>query len=66
MEDPNDTDLIEQLRLMEKQAHELVAQQYKVERLLKNALEKTPYRHHKILEEGSTGGSDESSQSFSA
>jgi hypothetical protein len=66
MEDSNDSDLIEQLRLMEKQAHELVAQQYKVEKLLKNALGKAPYRHHKILQEGNTGGSDESSPSFSA
>ena len=66
MEDAEATDLIEQLRLMEKQAHELVAQQHKVETLLRHALEKSPARHHKIVAERTGLGGEGSPQVFSA
>jgi hypothetical protein len=65
MEDVEATDLIEQLRLMEKQAHELVAQQYKVERMLKDALEKAPERQQRIVGERIAPGGEESSPGFS-
>jgi hypothetical protein len=65
MDDIETTDLIEQLRLMEKQAHELVAQQYKVESLLKNALHRSPERHHEIVAENNAPLDDASSEAIS-
>ncbi len=65
MDDVETADLIEQLRLMEKQAHELVAQQYKVESLLKNALHRSPQRYHEIVAEHNAPLDDASSQTIS-